>query len=191
MSADLEKRGLDRGQWMEKLEKIDQSLRRQNTSAKLTLVGSAIGILAGQPSRTSMDLDIWRPRSQYQVQELRQAVEAAGILFDPKATLEPETPYVQMVDPGIVQTGKFLETETIEQFGALRLERPPIANLIAAKLLRAEPKDVDDIAFLQSFFQPAREDVEQAIKTMPAQARMKASENLVYLDVISRDQNEP
>jgi hypothetical protein len=92
-----------------------------------------------------------------------------------------------MVDPGIVQTGKFLETETLEQFGALRLERPPIANLIAAKLLRAEPKDVDDIAFLQSFFQPLREDVEQAIKTMPAQARRKASENLVYLDVITRD----
>ena len=172
---------------MEKLEKIDQGLRRQNANARLTLVGSAIGILAGQPSRTSMDLDIWRPRSQYQVQELRKAVEEAGILFDPKTTLEPDTPYVRMVDPGIVQTGKFLETETLEQFGALRLERPPIANLIAAKLLRAEPKDVDDIAFLQSFFQPLREDVEQAIKTMPAQARRKASENLVYLDVITRD----
>jgi len=56
-------------------------------------------------------------------------------LFDPKSTLEPDTPYIQLVEPGIAETGKFENTETLEQFGALQLERPPIANLIAAKLV--------------------------------------------------------
>jgi hypothetical protein len=80
--------------------------------------------------------------------------------------------------------GKFKKTESLEHFRALRLERPPIANLIAAKLIRAEPKDLEDIAFLLSYYQPSRKDVEQAVKTMPSTARHKASENLVYLDAM-------
>ena len=185
----MEQHGLDRNEWMKRLEQIDRSLRRQNAQAELTLVGSAASIFAGQPARSSMDLDVWRPRSRYERRALRKAVEEAGLLFDPKTTLEPDTPYVQMVDAGLVQMGKFQETETLEQFGALRLERPPIANLIAAKLLRAEPQDLEDIAFLQSCFQPARAEVEQAVKTMPARARKQASENLVYLDVLGCDRH--
>ena len=176
--------GLNRGEWLEKLMRISQNLQRQGASAQLTLVGSVTGILAGQPARTSMDLDVWKPQSHYQYQELKKAVEAAGLLFDPKTTLEPDTPYLQLLEPGIVQTGNFDHTETIEQFGALRLERPPMANLIAAKLVRADPKDLEDIAFLLSRYQPARQEVEQAIQTMPSPARQTATENLVYLDVM-------
>ena len=58
--------GLDRGGWLEKLMRISQDLQRQGASARLTLVGSVTGILAGQPARTSMDLDVWKPQSQYQ-----------------------------------------------------------------------------------------------------------------------------
>jgi hypothetical protein len=180
----MEKHGLDREAWLEKLMLIAQNLQQQGATAQLTLIGSAAGILAGQPARTSMGLDVWKPKSQYQRQTLKQAVEAAGLLFDPKSALEPDTSYVQIIEPGLTQTGKFDETESLEQFGALRLERPPIANLIASKLIRAEPKDLEDIAFLLSFYQPSRLEIEQAIKTMPPQARKRASENLVFLDVM-------
>jgi hypothetical protein len=171
--------GLGRSEWLEKLMQISQNLEQQGASAQLTLVGSAPGILAGQPARTSMDLDVWKSQSHYQYQALKGAVEAAGLLFDPKTTLEPDTPYLQLIEPGLVQTGKFDHTELLEQFGALRLERPPVANL-----MRADPKDLEDIAFILSRYQPSRQEIERAIWTMPSTARQKAASNLVYLDVM-------
>lgn len=180
----MEQLGLNKDEWLEKLMLVDQSLQLQGATAQLTLVGSAAGIFAGQPGRTSIDLDVWKPKSRYQFQALKKAVEDAGLLFDPKSTLEPDTPYIQLVEPGIAETGKFETTETLEQFNALRLERPPIANLIAAKLVRAEPRDLEDIAFLMSRYHPAREDIERTVNTMPRQAREKAKENLVYLSTM-------
>lgn len=180
----MDTHGLGRTEWLEKLIRIDQELRRQHARARLTLIGSAAGIFGGQPARTSMDLDVWKPHSQYRIQALKKAVEGAGLLFDPKSTLEPDKPYLQMVEPGLVQIGSFEQTELLERFDALSLERPPIANLIAAKLLRVEPKDLEDIAFLVAHYQPSRTDIERAIKTMPRPAREKASGNLVYLGVM-------
>jgi hypothetical protein len=183
----MEPPGLNKEQWLEKLTLIDQSLQRQGSSAQLTLVGSAAGILAGQPSRSSIDLDVWKPGSRYQYQTLKKAVEEAGLLFDPK-TAEPDKPYLQMVEPGLTQLGKFASTECLEQFHVLRLERPPITNLVAAKLVRAEGKDLEDIAYLVSTYLPARQAIEQAIQSMPREAREKAVENLVYLDAMSGNQ---
>ena len=180
----MEQQGLGRGEWLEKLTLVDQSLQGQGATAQLTLVGSAVGIFAGRPGRTSIELGVWKPKSRYQFQALKEAVEDAGLLFDPKSTLEPDTPYLQLVEPGIAETEKFESTETLERFGALRLERPPIASLIAAKLVRAEPRDLEDIAFLMSRYRPARQDIEQAVNTMPRPAREKATENLVYLDAM-------
>src|SRR5690242_6052809 len=100
----MEKPGLNRDQWLEKLALIDKHLQRQRATARLTLVGSAAGIFAGQPARTSIDLDVWKQTSRYEFQTLKKAVEKAGLLFDPKSTLEPDTPYVQVLEPGLAQT---------------------------------------------------------------------------------------
>jgi hypothetical protein len=70
------------------------------------------------------------------------------------------------------------------------LERPPIASFIGAKLVRAEPRDLEDIAFLLSKYRPARQDIEQAVNTMPRQAREKARENLVYLSTMDGNEND-
>src|SRR6266498_5967805 len=117
----MEQPGLNRDEWLEKLTMIDQSLQRQGAKARLTLVESAPGILAGQPGRTSIDLDVWKPTSEYAFQALKKAVEESGLLFNPTSTLEPDKPYVQLVEPGIAQTGSFESLENVEQFGALRL----------------------------------------------------------------------
>jgi hypothetical protein len=183
----MEPPGLNKEQWLEKLTLIDQSLQRQGGSAQLTLVGSAAGILAGQPGRTSIDLDVWKPGSRYQYQTLKKAAEDAGLLFDPKMA-EPDRAYLQMVEPGLTQLGKFEATECLEQFHVLRLERPPMANLVAAKLVRAESKDLEDIAYLVSVYRPSRQEIEQAVASMPREARIKAGENLVYLNALSENQ---
>jgi hypothetical protein len=83
----MEQHGLGRDEWLEKLTLVDQSLRRQGATARLTLVGSAAGILAGQPGRTSIDLDVWKPKSRYEFPALKKAVEEAGLLFDPNENL--------------------------------------------------------------------------------------------------------
>ncbi len=101
----MEPPGLNKEQWLEKLTLVDQSLQRQAGSAQLVLVGSAAGILTGQPGRTSIELDVWKPGSRYQYQTLKTAVEEAGLLFDPKMA-EPDRPYFQMVEPGLTQLGK-------------------------------------------------------------------------------------
>jgi hypothetical protein len=176
---------LDRTGWIEKLLAIDESLVRQGGSARLMIIGSAIGIFAGQPERTSVDLDVWKPKSRYQLHALKKAVEDAGMLFDPKSTLEPDIPYVQLIEPGVAEIGKFEEPEVLEQFQALTLERPPIANIVAAKLIRAEEKDLQDIAFLMQKYRPSEEDIKAAIHSMPKGARDRASENMVYLSTMS------
>ena len=177
--------GLNRDEWLAKLALISTNLGKQNAKANLVLIGGATGIFAGQPARTSIDIDVWKPRSTYQYAQLKQAVEDAGLLFDPKGVLEPDKPYVQMIEPGLCQTGKFEKTEPLENFGALTTERPPIANLIAGKLVRGEPRDIEDIAYLMATFRPDRASIEKAVKSMPFEAMDKARENLVYLDVIS------
>ena len=181
---------LNREEWMEKLVAIDTSLVSQGATAQLLIIGSAIGILAGQPGRTSGDLDVWKPKSRYQFQALKRAVEQAGLAFDPKSTLEPDQPYLQFIEPGIAELGSFDEAETLEQFQALRLERPPIANVVAAKLIRCDPRDLEDIAFLMARYRPASEDIAKAIQSMPKAAREQAAENMVYLRTLSGNQSE-
>lgn len=171
--------GLDRDQWNEKLALIGQELERLGATATLTVVGSAPGILAGQPSRTSMDLDVWRPKSNFDRTTLKAAVEAAGLLYDPKGD-EPAAPYIQIVEPGIVQVGKF-EPELVERYGGLNVSKAPAANLIASKLVRASPADLYDIAWIMAAYNPDPVDVGAAIKSFPRQQREQATENTVYL----------
>lgn len=80
------------------------------------------------------------------------------------------------------QLGRF-EPVLGERLGRLHLYRPPVENLVAAKLIRAEPKDLGDIRFLVSRHRPDLQRVRQIIAGFERHARDKASENLVYLDV--------
>ena len=58
----MEPQGLGRDEWLRRMALVDQGLRRQGTRARLTIVGSGAVILAGQPGRTSIDLDVWSAR---------------------------------------------------------------------------------------------------------------------------------
>jgi hypothetical protein len=58
-----------------------------------------------------------------------------------------------------------------------------VENLVAAKLIRAEPKDLGDIRFLVSRHRPDLQRVRQIVAGFAPQARERASENLVYLEV--------
>jgi hypothetical protein len=186
MSAQNTPEGLNADEWAEKLRDIAGHLKHP---ASLCLIGAAPGMFSAQP-RSSMDLDVWDEGSTFFHSDLKQAVEKAGLLFDPKSELAPEIPYIQIVQPGIVHLGDYKETQTLLREPGMTVVCPPIENIIASKLLRAGPKDIEDIIYLRRRFSVSRERVEKIIETFPAGViRETARENIVYLE-IAPPQNE-
>lgn len=174
----------DAAEWLGLLEKLAAELPREGAPVRLCLIGSAACLLGGMEGRTSADLDIWRPASDYDRAELRSAAERAGLSFDPKSTLDPERPYLQIVEPGLTQLGPFAAV-FVDRIGRLEICRPPIENLVAAKLIRAEPKDLADIRFLLAHHRPELVRIRDIVLALPAEARARAQENLVYLEILS------
>jgi hypothetical protein len=172
MSSNLQ---LDGEAWSAVLADLARALGKEGSPVRLCLIGSAACLFGGMDGRTSADLDIWKPASDYDRAELKLAAEKAGLLFDPKETLEPNRPYLQLVEPGLTQLGAF-EPVFIERIGRLHLYRPPIENLIAAKLLRAEPKDLGDIRFLMSRHRPEAARMGGIIAGFNGPARERATE---------------
>lgn len=174
--------GFDEERWMRSLKAMSEALGKDGPPVELCLIGSAVCIFSGMAARTSHDLNIWEPASDYDRAELETAAAAAGLLFNPKGILEPESPYLQLVSPGIVQVGKF-EPVRIFKLGRLTVSRPPVENIIAAKLSRADAKDLQDIQFLIQHFRPDPGTVRAVVATLAKPARDTAMENLVYLEV--------
>ena len=180
MSLNLQ---LDGEAWSAVLADLSQALGKEGSPVRRCLIGSAACLFGGMEGRTSADLDVWKPASDYDRGELKLAAEKSGLLFDPKQTLEPNRPYLQLVEPGLTQLGAF-EPVFIERIGRLQLFRPPVENLIAAKLLRSAPKDLGDIRFLMSRHRPDVARGRKVIAEFSDPARGRATENLVYLDVL-------
>jgi len=182
-SPDLPSTEYDKERWMRALEELSLALGKEGSPVKLCLIGSAACMLGNMPDRTSRDLDIWKPLSEYDTIQLRAAAAEAKLLFSPSGYLEPTQPYLQIVEPGIVQVGDF-QPVLMEKMGRLELYRPPIENIIASKLVRASEKDIEDIHYLAKAYQPDNSHVRTIIESFPKNSRESALENLVYLDII-------
>jgi hypothetical protein len=184
-------KALDAEGWKQKLKKISQNLK---TQTELTLMGSGATMLCGQDFRASMDLDVWKPTSSFDPKDLQQAVEAAGLLLNPQDE-DPSTPYIQIVEPGICQLGEF-KPRTLQTEKNLSLTLPPPENLIASKLKRANPKDLEDIAWTYAHEEaignprPATKTIRKIIKSFPKDIQTPALENLVLLDVVVPQPNQ-
>jgi hypothetical protein len=170
--------------WMAVLERLAEALGRDGPPVRLCLIGSAACLFGGMDGRTSHDLDVWRPASDYDRLELKRAAEAAGLALDPKTTLEPDRPYLQFIEPGPTELGSFAPV-LVDRLGRLEIYRPPIENLIAAKLIRGEPKDLGDIRFLVSRHRPDFARVREVIAQFSSRGQEQAGENLVYLDILN------
>jgi hypothetical protein len=173
----------DRDRWLSILEKMSGALSKDGSPVELCLIGSAACLFAGMELRTTEDLDIWQPSSDFDLIELKKAAEESGLSFNPKQILSPDLPYLQLLDPGIVQVGEFLPVRMFK-IGRLIISRPPIENLIASKLTRAAPKDIQDIQFLHQHFRPDLAKIKNIVSEFPSSARDTATENLVYLEIL-------
>ena len=172
----------DRERWMRALESMARALGKDGQPVQLCLIGSAACIFAGMDLRVSEGLDIWQPSSDYDLTELKNAAEAAGLSCNPTGILEPDQPYLQIIEPGIVQIGKFKPVPMFKM-GRLIVSRPPIENIIASKLTRAADKDIQDILYLIKTYQPDIREIKTIVQSFPHAAKAQATENLIYLDV--------
>lgn len=172
----------DRDRWLRALEEIAIALGKEGDPVEICLIGSAACLFGGMDGRTSRDLNVWQPANDYDMAELKAAVETAGLAFNPTSAIEPDMPYLQIVEPGIVQIGSFTPVKLL-RIGRLRLTRPPIENIIAAKLTRCAEKDLADIRYLISQYQPDFELILKIIALFPNPASGNATANLVYLEI--------
>lgn len=168
-----------------KLEILGQHVKRPS---RLVLVGGLVGMSYGQPKRTTADIDVWSPRSNFDFEGLRWACHLADVAFDPKTPdAEEHGVFLQLVRPtDVVDFGRWDQKKErlIGQFGALSVTHPPAENLIASKLVRGEIKDIDDVVYLISKLDVPRASIEKAIGTLPYGIADTARENSVFLDVL-------
>jgi hypothetical protein len=173
-------KGLTREQWAEKLAAIGAYLKGKGAEITIEVIGPWPAIESGMPGRTSGDLNIWLSNSRFDRTLLREACLSAGLDFDPIG--EVDRPYLQLVSQGIVHVPKH-KPRPAAIFGGPILVTPPPAALIASKLVRASPKDFDDMVFLKQKFRVSTEEVAKYVKAIADKtARTTAHENIVYLE---------
>jgi hypothetical protein len=168
----------------------------------LCLIGSAPGILLGQPGRVSNDIDVWGPRSDYDEAELRRASREIGLeVYVGREKSGPDRDnYIQIVEkgvsarimrraylqisrPGVVSLPEQFPVKILGEYGALQVVMPAPALLAAMKLARGNPQDMADVNWWVNeqvnwwVREPALDldRIRAAIDTLPERAQRKAA----------------
>lgn len=185
----IQEPGLNREEWLNKLGQMSAFLTKKT---RLHMMGSAACMFANEPERISMDLDVWKPSSTFQEQDLRQACEKAGLVFNPRES-HPRQPYLQIVEPGICYlpgTQPPQPHPDLVTAGKLEITTPHPADLIASKLERCEPKDIDDITWLIQTTPTTLQEIQEAVEAMPKRY-WRARENQTIARVICQQRDTP
>jgi hypothetical protein len=158
----------------------------------ICIIGSSPGIASGQLDRQSADIDVWRPRSAYDETEFRRACQELGLLFDPTGELDPDVIYFQIVQPGVVRLPADFNVEVLGQYGTLTITMPEPALLSAAKLVRGEPRDIEDVAWWVKKRALDLDQIRAAVGSLPDPAqREAASENIVLIELFVTSERKP
>jgi hypothetical protein len=180
---------IDRDRLVRIFDQIGQQLTSPST---ICIIGSAPGIVSGQPERQSQDIDVWRQRSDYDDTQFRRACEELGLLFDPQGEIDPKATYVQIIQPGIVKLPRDFTIEVLGRYGALTVVMPEPALLSAAKLERGDQRDIEDVAWWVKARALNLDDIRAAIESLPDESqRETATENMILVGLVARTGREP
>ncbi|WP_444997739.1 DUF6036 family nucleotidyltransferase [Aliikangiella sp. IMCC44359] len=171
-----------------KIERVFQLLGEElDTPTILCVFGSSPAILSGQLFRKTQRIDVWYTNSVYDSGKLSRACVKVGILYDPKGEVEPGSIYFQIVRSGFVALPKKFETETLAQFGNLKLVMPAPAIISASKLVRANDNDIRDVVWWIRQRNIKKHEIDNAISNFPdSQHRKIAKENMVFVQLVSK-----
>ncbi len=167
---------------------FDELGQRLAAPAMICVIGSTPGIVLGQPDRQSQDIDVWRPHSQYDETQFRRACEQLGLLYDPRSELDPDAIYVQIVRPGLVNLPQDFKVEVIGKYGALTVAMPEPALLSAVKLVRGDPRDIEDVAWWIKERALDLEKIRAAVGSLPEPLqRETAGENVLLVELFGTE----
>jgi hypothetical protein len=178
-------------------EKMDDALAGASEKQVLCIFGAAAILSYGSTARQTQDIDIWKPASRMNDRAIRQMAAAADIDLNPME-LEPDRIYLQIVDDGVVRLPPFDRQNNRWPNGAssqqiwtghrLIIEAPPPAIIAAAKLVRASPQDLEDIAFLMNIKGMDERAIAEAVSYLPADHREVAKDNMVILALTNKSE---
>jgi hypothetical protein len=172
---------IDRSRIRSIFDEIGQRLTFPTT---ICLIGSTPAIVLGQPDRQSQDIDVWRERSTYDETEFRRACVELGLLFDPTDETDPNSIYVQIVQPGVVRLPHDFKVEVVGRYGALTVTMPEPALLSAAKLARGGERDIEDVAWWMKTRALKLDEIAAAVRTLPdILQRETAAENMILVEL--------
>ncbi len=173
---------IDRDRLVKIFGELGQKLAKPTT---ICVIGSSPGIVSGQPDRQSAVIDVWRQRSVYDETEFRRACQELGLLYDPKGELDPDAVYVQIVQPGIVKLPLDFKVEILGRYGNLTVAMPDPALLSAAKLVRGDPRDIEDVAWWVKERAFDLDEIRAAIDSLPdVTQRETAGENIFLVELV-------
>jgi hypothetical protein len=168
--------------WAEIETKLIQLGETLEQPVTLVVIGAAVGMSAGQLGRMTAGIDILRSSSQLDFHALKKACASIGIDFDPKGDDEMKGLHLQIIDEGIAQIGIYEETIDLMTVGNLRVSRPPIENIIASKMVRANASDFEDAVFLLKKYAVEGQTIEAVMKTFKNKGAIEvALDNLYFL----------
>jgi hypothetical protein len=171
---------------------FDQLGQRLSSAATICVIGSTPGIILGQPDRQSQDIDVWRPNSKYDETQFRRACQELGLLYDPRGELDPDAIYVQIVRPGLVNLPSDFKLEILGEYGVLTVAMPNPALLSAAKLVRGDPRDIEDVAWWAKERALDLDELRAAVGTLPdVTQREAAAENMVLVGLVTPSGRAP
>lgn len=158
---------MDKNLLQDVLTKMDQHLQKDT---RLHIRGGSACILHGEEYRATIDLDIIPRQSHYDMADLHQACEKAGVLLDPTSfeDLESGKPYLQLLpeESLILPRPKPNSEMTPWKRDKLTITTPPPADLIISKLKRCDALDIQDIAFLMLKFEVNANQLKEAFNRL-------------------------
>ena len=115
----------------------------------------------------------------------------SGFCMIPKDELDAGAIYVQIVQPGIVKLPQDFKVEILGQYGNLTVAMPEPALLSAAKLVRGDPRDIEDVAWWVKERALDLDEIRAAIGSLPdAAQREAASENIFLVELVDGEREE-
>lgn len=190
--SEHDRAGITRTSLLAIFERMDDAAKAAGSNITLCVFGASAVLLYGSEERQTQDIDVWRPASSFNDRSVKAFAAAAGLDVNP-TSLAVDRIYLQIVTDGVVRLPDYdpqkalwpgdKPSETLWSGDALTIVAPPPAIIAAAKMVRSDVRDIDDVLLIMARRGVTRADISKALRTFPADASERGRDNLVLLDV--------
>jgi hypothetical protein len=175
-------------------ERMDQYLVAKRKPLEMVLIGSAILIVEGMPSRGTMDIDVWKTEQLEEEGLLAEMAQACGLDIDP-AYEEAQKPHLSLVSNDFIEFpeyDKWKDDRTVFWQGqALTLFRPPVGIMLASKVAAWRGKDFRDIDWILDTYRDWKNSLAQYLPHFGRHTRKQYDKNQYLFDYHVESKSRP